>query len=60
MRKLYFDTGIYRIAQMAKEGKAPKISYLTTGKRSKSEDYIEIFKDRDEENISLKVSLPPV
>ncbi len=44
MRKFYFDTGIYRIAQMAKEGKAPKVSYLTTEKSKVPDPYFNLSK----------------
>jgi len=51
LRKFYFDTGIYKIAELAGEKKAPRISYLTTiksfevpdlEKKSERKKYLEL------------------
>ncbi len=54
MRKFYFDTGIYRAAQLAGEGNYPKISYLTTLKSKIPDPYFETSKKLWEQFMDTK------
>lgn len=39
LRKFYFDTGIFQALSLAKKGKLPKVSYLTTNKSKVDSKY---------------------